>query len=330
MKKGIAVAGNLILDRIKRIESYPAPGNLTTITGESSSPGGLVCNCAVDLCRLDPALPVKAVGLLGEDAAGEELLARLGAYQNLDLSHIRRQGVTSYTDVMTEPDGSRTFFHCRGGNALFGPEHIDLKALDADILHIGYLLLLDRMDGPDPEYPTVLCRVLAEAKREGLLTSIDVVSEEGERFHKIVPPALAYADYCVINEVEASRTTGIPLRGPDGVIGENLRPACQALMERGVGRWVVIHMPERSCGLERDGGYVEEPSWRIPPGFKRSSVGAGDAFASGILYGAYRGWSLERAIHTAGAVAAHSLSGEGASDAILPLPELMERMESYQ
>ena len=71
MKNGIAIAGNLIVDYIKYIESYPAVQTLTTITGSSHSTGGLACNCTLTLARLDGLLPVKVIGLVGEDEAGE-------------------------------------------------------------------------------------------------------------------------------------------------------------------------------------------------------------------------------------------------------------------
>ena len=332
MPKGIAVAGNLIVDNMKYIDNWPSRHMLTTITDISRSTGGLCTSCTLTLAKLDPALPIKVIGLVGCDEAGDFILSRLNAHPRVDTSRVRRMGATSYTDVMTENgSGARTFFIYRGANAMLSPEHFDFGGLDADILHIGYILLLDTLDGPDPEYPTAMCRVLDAAQKAGIRTSIDVVSEDGERFSKLVPPALRYADYCTINEIEASRTTGIELRGADGapVMG-NLPLVCRKLMDMGVGRWVVVHMPELACGLERGGAYVYEPSWRIPDGFIKSTVGAGDAFASGIIYGAYSGRSLAESIRIAGAVAACSLSGEGASDAIRPMPELLAKMEALQ
>lgn len=128
--------------------------------------------------------------------------------------------------------------------------------------------------------------------------------------------------------MEASQISSIPLRdGEDRVITENLSAACEKLIEMGVRRWAVIHMPELSCGLERGGRFTLEESWQIPADFIKSSVGAGDAFASGILYGAYHNWSLERSIHIAGAIGAYSLSGDGACDSIIALSELIRDME---
>jgi sugar/nucleoside kinase (ribokinase family) len=329
MKKGIAIAGNLGVDYIKYIESYPAPQTLAAITDTDRSTGGLCCNCVSILARLDPSLPITAIGLVGHDEAGDYILSQFAPYANVDTSRIRRQGATAYTDVMTERhSGRRTFFHFHGADSLFGPEHIDMIGLEADILHIGYISLLDKLDAADSEYPTVMCRVLDAAQKAGIRTSIDAVSTEAENLARLIPPALRYADYCIINELEASCATGIPLRDiSDNIIVENLQKACCALLDRGVGRWVVLHSPEISCGMERGGKYIQQDSWKLPPGFIKSSVGAGDAFASGILYGAYQGWSLEKSMRIASTIAAHSLCGAGAADAIKLLSELLEIME---
>jgi sugar/nucleoside kinase (ribokinase family) len=331
MKRGIAIAGNLGVDYIKFIESYPVPQTLTTITDTGRSTGGLCCNCVLILARLDPSLPITAIGLVGQDEAGDYILSQFAKHANVNTSRIRRQGATAYTDVMTEKNsGRRTFFHFRGADALFGPEHIDFTWLEADILHIGYICLLDKMDAADGKYPTVMCRVLDAARKAGIRTSIDAVSGEEEDLARLVPPALQYADYCIINELEASRATGIPLRdNNDNLIQENLPKVCRTLMGMGVEKWVVLHSPELSCGMERGSEYIQQSSWNIPPGFIKSSVGAGDAFASGILYGAYHDWSLEKSMHAAGAIAAYSLSGAGAGDAIKLLPELLKEMEKF-
>ena len=46
----------------------------------------------------------------------------------------------------------------------------------------------------------------------GFKTSIDVVSEDSERFSKIIGPALKQVDYCILNEIEASKVTGVEVR----------------------------------------------------------------------------------------------------------------------
>ncbi|MDR1703232.1 MAG: hypothetical protein LBS19_00920 [Clostridiales bacterium] len=142
MKRGIAIAGNLIVDYIKYIERYPAKQALTVITHRDLSTGGLCCNCVITLAKLDPSLPIKALGIVGEDEAGDYILSRFSAYPSVDVSNITRQGTTSYTDVMTEAEtGHRTFFAFKGASALLNPSYFNFSRLEADILHIGYILI---------------------------------------------------------------------------------------------------------------------------------------------------------------------------------------------
>src|SRR4029078_13429583 len=120
---------------------------------------------------------------------------------------------TSYTDVMTEKEGGRrTFFHMRGANALWDGSDLSFSRVKARIFHLGYLLLLDSLDAPDAKFGTKAARLLAEAQAAGVMTSVDVVSEDSDRFARIVNPALKHVDYCILNEVEAGRTTGFKVR----------------------------------------------------------------------------------------------------------------------
>ena len=333
MKKGICCAGNMIVDITYPIETWPRQNELTHITeGIQSSTGGCVCNTITDLARLDPGLPLLASGFAGHDAEGDFILSELGKYPNIDLSMVQRNGRTSFTAVMSNNrTKERTFFQHAGANAYYGEDHIDWDRLDVDILHIGYILLLPALDAPDDRYGTKMARLLHRAQEKGIRTSIDVVSETGDRFAKLVTPALQYADYCVINELEAQQTTGVELRGPDGTLcRENLPMALQALKELGVSTWAVIHCPELGCGVDETGRYFEVPSLRLPEGWIRGTVGAGDAFCAGILYAAEIGWPMERALILGACAAAASLHAVGASDGMGTAEEVLKLYERYR
>ena len=316
-KKGIAIAGNMIVDLLYPIAGMPAPGELTTVVADvSRSTGGCVCNDIVDLAKLDPELPLVALGRIGDDAEGQFVVDTLSAYKNIDLSHVVKGGTNAYTIVMAdEITKQRTFFVGRGSGALFCEEDIPWDKLNVDILHAGYILLLDTLDSEDPEYGTKMARLLHTAQQHGIKTSIDVVSEAGDRFVRIVRPALKYTDYCVINEVEASATTGIALRTEEGeLIRENMLPALQKMKELGVSTWAVIHCPEIGFGLDENNNYVEVPSLKLPAGYIAGTVGAGDAFCAGVLYAAWKGEDLKSAIELGTASAVCSLSEANATD----------------
>ena len=236
-KKGIAVAGNMIVDMLYPIDGFPKPGELTTITADATrSTGGCLCNDILDLATLDPELPLTALGRVGEDEASDFVLEKLRERPNISLEQIRRQGTTSYTLVMAdEVSKQRSFYQCRGANADFCEADIDWDRLDVDMLHIGYILLLDALDAPDGEYGTKMARLLHTARQRGIKTSIDVVTEASERFGRIVTPALRYTDYCVINEVEAQATTGVRLTREDGLLRREALPG-SARHAQGTGR----------------------------------------------------------------------------------------------
>ena len=121
------------------------------------------------------------------------------------------------------------------------------------LVYIGYILLLDTLDEEDPEYGTKMAKLLKAAQDHGIKTSIDVVSEAGDRFRRLVCPAMRYTDYCVINEVEASASTGIELRTEDGkLLKENMPAALKKMKELGVSTWAVIHCPEIGFGLDEN------------------------------------------------------------------------------
>ena len=316
-KRGIAIAGNMIVDILYPILGHPNPGELTTILdGISRSTGGALCNVIIDLAKLDPELPLTALGRVGTDAEGDYVLEKLGQHANTDTSRVKREGLTSFTAVMADTIGKqRTFYHYRGANARFCEADIDWDNLDADLLHIGYILLLDALDEPDDEYGTKMARLLHTAQSRGILTSIDVVSEAGDRFGRIVPPALKYTDYCVINELEAQSSTGVPLRCENGdLLHRNLPEALKRLKALGVSRWAVIHAPEGAYGMDEQNNYIETVSAPLPREMIKGTVGAGDAFCSGVLYGAYQRMPLRDAIELGNAAAACSLTESGATE----------------
>ena len=333
MKKGICCAGNMLVDITYPIETWPKQNELTHITeGIQSSTGGAVCNTITDLARLDPSMHLVASGFAGHDTEGEFMLQEMSKYPNIDLSMVRRDGRTSFTAVMSNNQTKeRTFFQHAGANAYYGEEHIDWDKLDVDIFHIGYILLLPHLDEEDAQYGTKMARLLHRAQKQGMKTSIDVVSESGDRFARLVTPALKYSDYCVINELEAQQTTGICLRDDDGVLHiENMPAALKKLKDLGVSTWAVIHCPEVGCGMDEDGNYWEVPSLKLPKGYIKGTVGAGDAFCAGILYAAEMEMPMEQALKLCACSAAASLSEVSASDGVKTAAEVLALYDLYK
>ena len=331
MREGICVAGNMIVDITYPVEGWPKQGELVHIhDGIIRSTGGAVCNVGVDLMKLDPSFRVYAMGRIGDDAEGALIRETLEAH-GIDMANVIQEGISAFCNVMADvKNKQRTFFTYMGANARFTEQDIDWDRVDAGIFHIGYILLLDALDQPDPEYGSRMTRLLCQAQAHGLRTSIDVVSEASDRFTRLVPPAMKYTDYCIINEYEAEMTTGIKLRGPQGeLLTDHVPVALKAMKDMGVSTWVVIHCPEGGYGLDEHDRFIQLGSLVLPKGYIKGSVGAGDAFCAGVLYGAEKGWTLEKAIDLGIASAAASLSAPGATEGMCSQAEALALFEKY-
>jgi sugar/nucleoside kinase (ribokinase family) len=331
-RKGICVAGNMSVDILYSVRGMPQPGELTTIHDVKRSTGGALCNVIGDLAIMDNALHLTALGRVGTDSEGDFVLETLRSHKNIDLSMIKREGKTSFTAVMAdEISKERTFFHYRGANAAFCEDDIDWDKIPCALLHIGYILLLDALDEEDSECGTKMARLLCRARERGIKTSIDVVSETGDRFRRLVPPALKYADYCVINEIEAEQVTGIKLRDDkNSLIHANIPKALEAIRSFGVSGWSVIHCPEGGYGLDQKGVYTESPAVDLPASAIKGKVGAGDAFCAGTLYAVSQNESLEEGLELGNAAAAASLTRPGAVEGMMKAEDLKKLRKKYK
>ena len=302
-KNGIAVAGSIIHDKLYGTRAYPSLGELTQIVSIDNAVGGLVPNDSIDLKKLSPSLPVYALGRIGSDDSGKyvsDTMKRNG----VDVSAIKVLDTvgTGFTDVMSIIGGQRTFFTYSGANGEFCFDDIPWDTLKADMLHLGYFLLLDTVDGGDG------LKILKEAEKRGIKTSIDLVSEHSDRY-KCVLPTLPYVDNLIVNEVEAGALAGIE------PTDDNLVKIAERLLELGVKDRVIIHSPKIGLVKTRENLTVL-PSYELPSGFIKGTTGAGDAFCSGALLGIYEGLSDLEILEYASLAAIASLRAVDATSAV--------------
>lgn len=324
-RKGVIAAGNMLVDHVHQIVKWPEPGWLTEITHSERSTGGAPLNVLLTLAKMRTGLPLQAVGLIGEDHDGDYVMAMLEQY-HVNRQHVQRTSFapTSMTQVMTDPSGQRTFFHSPGANRLLDLPAFDRLDSGMKIFHLGYLLLLDSLDLPDAEYGTRSARLLAQMQQLGYQTSLDLVSRQGDpRYRPLVMPALPWLDYLVINELEAGEFSGLAMRKNDDTPDiDAIGNVARQLLDAGVRQRVVIHCPEGAFGVEpgSEGRWI--PSMTLSPKEIVGSVGAGDAFCAGLLYGSHESWPLTDSILLAHACARASLLCANAIDGAKTLAEL--------
>ncbi|MDR1281395.1 MAG: carbohydrate kinase family protein [Opitutaceae bacterium] len=338
-RSGILAAGNWLVDHTKLLDAWPPQDALANIIAESWGNGGSPYNILKNLSRLGAAWPLTGIGLVGADADGERILAdcRAHAIDTAQL-HTTPDAPTSYSDVMTDSrTGRRTFFHQRGANALLAPEHFDFttqRATSARIFHIGYILLLDRLDEPVSSAETAparprICEVLRDARAAGLLTSLDCVSENSDRFRTIVRPALPDVDVLFVNDFEAGKLTGSDLCSTGKTDRSDVGKAVRAIAGFGVRRHVIFHAPDAACALSAEGTLHWQPSLRVPPSAIRGTAGAGDAFAAGVLYGLHEDWPIADSLRLGVCTAAACLGSPTCSDSIPSLQETLGLAETW-
>lgn len=332
VRRGLLSGGNWIIDQVKMIDVYPQREQLANIRAQSQGTGGAPYNVLLGLAQLGAQFPLFGAGLVGKDALGEIILEDCRKHK-IDSRCLRAtpDAPTSYTDVMTEQsNGRRTFFHHRGANARWRGEDLNFNKIRASIFHLGYLLLLDELDEPDAKFGTKAARLLNAAQVAGMKTSVDVVSEDSDRFPKIVTPALKYVDYCILNEIEAGKTAGFKIRQVDGRLDKvALRHAAGALLQCGVRELVIIHFPEGGFARTRKGDDVWQSSLKLPDKYITGTAGAGDAFCAGVLLGLHEGWELNRCLQTGVCAAAASLSDPTCTGGMKPLSACLALAKKY-
>lgn len=328
--KGIVCAGHWVLDHIKFVDNWPNLSELSNISIEFITNGGAPFNVLVDLANLKVDFPCYGIGCIGDDPASQHVLRMCAEKSiNTEFLHIMPGETTSYTDVMTmEENGMRTMFHYRGANQRFVRQHVpldELKRLNPKLFYLGHLLLMDGLERPSKKYGISAAHLLHDVKKKtGMQTIVDIATESSQRYDSIVLPCLCYVDHFIINELEAQKITKIPVRKQNGeLLLDNLKKATRQIMDYGVLKNVIIHMPEGAYWLTKENQAIWYPSLAIPNNFFKAACGAGDAFCAGAMVGLHEEWSIEKTLKLATATAASAIHSSSNSDGIKSIKNTM-------
>lgn len=313
------------------IDVYPVQDALAVIEDESLGNGGGPYNLLKDLSKMGVEIPLTGVGLVGKDSDGDYILKDCKNFAiDCELIKVTNEAPTSYTDVMSvNSTGRRTFFHQRGANALLNESHFDLSKCNAWLLHLAYLNLLDSLDFIDDSGYTGATHVLKKARELGMKTSIDLVSVESDMFNRVIKPSLPFVDYFLLNEIEAERIADVQIVKGEEVDLEAVGNAAEKLIGMGIGNLVVIHFPDGALAMDTNGKNYVQGSLYVPTEEIKGTVGAGDSFAAGMLYGLHENWPIDKCLNLAVCVSASCLYDATTSGGILPLNECLALGEKY-
>ncbi len=320
-RSGVVLAGTIVLDVVHMIDQWPDEEQIAFIRQTIEAPGGPPHNAAAGLVKLGAAFPVEMICVVGDDAVGETFI-RIAGELGLDTSNvIRAKGhSTDLTHVMTsKATGRRTFFFKPGANGTMTAEQM-LPAHDkGKIYYLGSPGISTSMDASDGWR-----KALGAARQRGYKTCMELCPVPAELQRKQTLPCLPLLDYFVINDSEAEILSGLPVSKDDRFNADLAFAAAQNLLDQGVAELVGIHHPEGAVALRKSGERAFAASVNVPKEEIVGTVGAGDAFYAGMLFGIHENWSLEQCLSLANASAATSLHSATTSSSIRPWTECLD------
>jgi sugar/nucleoside kinase (ribokinase family) len=322
MRRGVVTAGTWCVDFNKSIPAWPDEDTMTYISAVDRQGGGSGCNMAIDLKRLDPALPVETVGLVGDDDHGRFLLAECDRYA-IDRTWlaVAAQGATAATDCFNAlASGRRTHFYAPGVAGEMTPDHFDFEAVSARVLHLGLPGAHRRLDGPWGQDSTGWAAVLRKARAAGLKTNLELVSTTRSEVARFGRSCLPFLDLMIVNDYEIGCVADIETRREGRADPARIAEALRRVLDLGPLELAVAHFPEGAMAATREGvtalGSVAMPAVEIA-----GVNGAGDAFAAGVLYGWHEGWALRESLALGHACAAASMREVSTTQGVAPVAQ---------
>jgi ribokinase len=306
----IVVFGDVNVDVIARVESWPRPGEECLAEGVELHCGGVGANCALALRRW--GVSARLVACVGRDAFGEFALGKLDE-NGVDVRDVQRTSgaLTGLLYINVTPDGQRTFFGSRGANRQAEPratKSLPWKGASAACL-MGYSFL-DR--GPE----RVARRILDGVHDRGGWVALDVGMEPSQKIPGKILRLTKRVDLLLVSSQEAAALTG----------GRDARSSFHRLQEAGA-REVVMKLGKLGCLIAEHGVVRHVPAFAVRA---VDSTGAGDAFTAAFLQARLRRWPVAEAALAANAAGAVAAGVVGAGEAAPGKREIARLLRSQR
>ena len=263
---GLDKGGMVMIDAERKRELHKGIAEMPQVCAT----GGSTSNTMHGLARL--GAPAGYIGKVGRDAMGDffrEEMRHFGMTPHL----IDADTDTGIATTFISADAERTFATYLGAAATMTPDELDPSVFDGyDCVHVeGYLIFNHDL----------ILRICQIAKEKGLQVSMDMASYNIiEANHDFVKMLLSdYVDIIFANEEEAKAFTG-----KEGVDALNvLAEYCPVS---------IVKVGKEGSFIKKDG---EITRVGVIPVKAVDSTGAGDIYASGILYGLMNGYTPAQA-----------------------------------
>ncbi len=298
----VVVVGELNADLIFSCDSAPQFGQAEKMVDDAnivlgSSSAIFACGAA----RL--GLRVAFIGVVGDDMLGRFVLEQLRARGvNSDGIVVDSSVKTGLSAILVRESGDRAILTYSGSIGALRYAQVNQALLARGRhLHVGSYFLLDALRADVP-------RLFDDAHTLGLSVSIDTNFDPAERWNDGLSEALARADMLLPNATEA--------------LAISRQGTIDAALDR-----LSTRTPTVAVKLGADGAIARRGGEHArAAGFAAQvvdTVGAGDSFDSGFVYGVLNGWPLERALRMACACGSLSTRAAGGTAAQATLAEAL-------
>ena len=293
--KPIVTVGSINMDLVSSAERIPRPGE--TLIGRTfhANSGGKGANQAVAVARL--GYPSVMLGMVGEDALGEQLLQTLQSY-GVDTSHIGvATGSSGTASIVVDVAGENAIIVTPGANLSVTPQYLKSKR---EVLSSAGLVLAQL------EVPLQTVSWLAEC-----CVQLEIPLMLDPAPAAVLPPQLlSQVAWFTPNQTEAAFYV-------DGELSQEETLA--SLFGMGL-RQVVLKLGANGVLIACDDGRRE----RIPavPVQTVDTTAAGDAFNGAFGVALMRGKSIGESARFAAAAAALSVTRAGAQTSLASQDEI--------
>ena len=247
-------------------------------------------------------LKVAFVGVVGDDVYGRFMLDAMQE-RGIDTSHciIDPTLQTGFTVILAKPDGDRAMLTYSGTIANLQSKQINRDLLtQTRHLHVGSYFMLDGLRDDLPA-------LFAAALEQGVTTSLDTNWDPRELWQ--AEAILPFCNVLLPNAAEAQRLAGC----------NNLEDALIKL---------AVSVPTLAIKLGAEGGLAQQEDeviqLRPMPVDIVDTVGAGDSFNAGFLYGFIKQWPLIKSLQFALACGSLSTLAVGGTTAQPTLDEALK------
>jgi sugar/nucleoside kinase (ribokinase family) len=325
-RRGVLSAGTWCVDFNKSIARWPEEDTSNEVLAIERDGGGSGFNMAIDLKRLDPAFPVEAMGVVGDDDLGRFLFEKCDAHGVARAAlRARPGGATMSVDAFNvRANGRRTHFYHQGVAAEMTPDCFDFSSTRARILHLGLPGAHKAMDRPWGGEANGWVAVLRKARAAGLAANLELMTTSAARLAELGRPCLPHLDWLIVNDYEIGALAGRETRRTDGSTdAEAVARALDEALALGSMQWAAAHFPEGAIACARDGSRAALGSVALPASAVAGANGAGDAFAAGMLYALHERWPVRKRLELAHATAAASMRAVSTSAGVATVAECL-------